>query len=150
MNSYCGANCPECGYGKKAGCHGCVSSGGCPFGEQCFIAKYIRIGGTAEYERFVRQTADEFNALNIPGMPKVTELFPVNGTYVNLAYPLPNKNTVKLLSDSGIYLGNQVECEFSDGEARRCFGLVADMNFLLVAEYGENGYNPELLVYKKR
>ena len=103
-----------------------------------------------EYENFVRRTADEFNSLGIPGMPEITELFPINGAYVNLEYPLPNGKRTKLLSDSDIYLGNQVECVFSEGEAKRCYGLVADMSFLLVAEYGENGADPEILVYKKR
>ena len=32
----------------------------------------------------------------------------------------------------------------------RCFGLVANMDFLLVCTYEENGENPELVLYKKR
>ncbi len=32
----------------------------------------------------------------------------------------------------------------------RCFGLVANMDFLLVSEYGANGENPEIILYKKR
>ena len=49
-----------------------------------------------------------------------------------------------------IIVGIQVECEFNDGKLIRCFGLVANMNFLLVSEYGANGANPELILYKKR
>ena len=49
-----------------------------------------------------------------------------------------------------LYLGNQVECEFSDGTNQRCFGLVAGMDFLLVCEYGENGAEPEIVVYLRR
>ena len=32
----------------------------------------------------------------------------------------------------------------------RCFGIVANMDFLLVCTYEENGENPELVIYKKR
>ena len=63
---------------------------------------------------------------------------------------MPNGNTVKLLDDDAIYLGNQVECEFNNDDDVRCFGLVAGMDFLLVCEYGKNCTNPELIVYKKR
>ena len=99
---------------------------------------------------FVQKTVEEFNSLNIPGMPKIDELFPLNGAYVNLSYPMPNGNSVKLLDDREIYLGNQVECEFNDGSIMRCFGLVAGTDFLMVSEYGENCADPELVVYKKR
>lgn len=57
---------------------------------------------------------------------------------------------VKLLDDNTVYLGNQVCCAFDDGDREKCFGLVAGMDFLLVAEYGENCADPELVVYKKR
>lgn len=83
-------------------------------------------------------------------MPKIKELFPLNGAFVNLEYPLSNGSTVKFLNNDEIYLGNQVECEFNDGELIRCFGLFAGMDFLLVSEYGSNGDNPEIVIYKKR
>ena len=83
-------------------------------------------------------------------MPVIDELYAMNGSYVNLAYPMPNGNNIKLLDDASIYLCNQVECEFNDGELIRCFGLVADMNFLLVSEYGANCAEPEIVVFKKR
>ena len=70
--------------------------------------------------------------------------------FVNLAYPMPNGKTVKLLDDNEIYLGNQVESEFNDGNILKCFGLVAGMDFVLVCEYGENCSDPEIVVYKKR
>ena len=97
-----------------------------------------------------KQLVDEFNSLNIAGMPKIDDLFPINGAYVNLAYPMPNGKTVKLLDDNDIYLGNQLECEFSDGELIKCYGLVAGLDFILVSEYGENCSSPEIVVYKKR
>ena len=83
-------------------------------------------------------------------MPKIKELNPLNGTFVNLSYPMPNGECVRLLDDNEIYLGNQVECEFNDGEIIRCFGILANMNFILISEYGPNGDNPELIMYKKR
>ena len=148
--SVCGANCNDCGYGKKNNCKGCNDSKGCPFGKQCFIYNYIKTGGKENYEVFKKQLIDEFNSLNIAGMPAIDELYAMNGSYVNLAYPLPNGSNMKLLDDKGIYLCNQVECEFNDGQSNRCFGLVADMNFLLVSEYGANGAEPEIVIFKKR
>ena len=96
------------------------------------------------------QLIDEFNSLNIPGMPAINDLYAINGAYVNLAYPMPNGCEVKLLDAKEIYLCNQVECDFNDGELGKCFGLVSGMDFLLVAEYGENGAAPELVLFKKR
>ena len=148
--SICGADCKNCGYGKNNRCKGCLESKGCPFGKQCFIFKYIKTGGTENYRIFKKQLIDEFNSLGIPGMPAIKELYAMNGCYVNLAYPMPNGERIKVLDDNGIYLCNQVECEFNDGAIIRCFGLVAGMDFLLVSEYGENGANPEIVVYKKR
>ena len=148
--SICGTDCGKCGYGKNKGCKGCIESKGCPFGKKCFIAQYINMGGEASYNLFKEKLSEEFNKLNNPGMPKIHELFPLNGAFVNLAYPMPNGNSVKLLDDKEIYLCNQVECEFNDGELIKCYGLVAGMDFLMVSEYGENCKDPELIVYKKR
>ena len=150
MESICGAYCSNCGYGKNNNCNGCIVTKGCPFGKQCFVAKYILTGGKENYENFKKQLMDEINELNIPGMPKIKELNPLNGTFVNLSYPMPNGECVRLLDDNEIYLGNQVECEFNDGEIIRCFGILANMNFILISEYGPNGDNPELIMYKKR
>ena len=148
--SICGADCANCGFGRDNNCKGCIDSKGCPFGKQCFIYKYIKKGGIENYEIFKKQLMDEFNSLNVPGMPKIEDLYAINGSYVNIAYPMPNGYEVKLLDDKEIYLCNQVECEFNDGELIKCFGLVAGMDFLLVAEYGENCTDPELVIYKKR
>ena len=148
--SICGADCENCGYGKSNGCMGCEKSNGCPFGKQCFIAKYIKTGGEEGYNLFKKKLAEEFNELNIPGMPQINDLFAINGAYVNLAYPMPSGKTVKLLDDKQIYLCNQVESEFNDGELGRCYGLVVGMDFLLVSEYGENCTDPEIIIYKKR
>ena len=150
MKSLCGADCDNCGYGKSNNCKGCKNTNGCPFGKQCFIAKYILIGGKDNYELFKKQLVDEINELHIPGMPIIDDLNPLNGTFVNLKYPMPNGKFVQLLDNNEIYLGNQVESDFNDGEILRCFGVLANMDFILVSEYGPNGDNPEIIIYKKR
>ena len=150
MESICGADCSNCGYGKNKGCKGCKNTNGCPFGKQCFIAKYILTGGKESYEEFKSELISEINNLNIQGMPKITDLNPLNGSFVNLSYILPNNKNVQFLEDNDIYLGNQVECEFNDDNLIRCYGILANMNFILICEYGPNGENPELIVYKKR
>lgn len=50
------------------------------------------------------------------------------------------------MNDKDIYLGNQIERQDSE----RCYGVVADENFILVCEYGCNGVNPEIVLYKRR
>lgn len=150
MESICGAMCDGCSYGEKNNCKGCAATNGCPFGKQCFVANYILTGGKEAYETFKNKLIDEINDLNIPGMPKIKELNPLNGAFVNLNYPLPNGKSIQFLEDDNVYLGNQVECEFNDGETPKCFGILANMSFILISEYGENGDNPELVLYKKR
>ena len=100
-----------------------------------------------KFDEFKRQIIDEFNNLQIEGMPKVESLNALTGSYINLDYRLPNGENVKFLDDNTTYLGNQLECEFGGD---RCFGIAANMDFLLVCSYEENGENPELIVYKKR
>ncbi len=109
--------------------------------------RYAELGGEEKFDEFKSQLMDEINALCIDGMPKVESLNALVGGYVNLEYKLPNGERVTFLDDSATYLGNQLECEFG-GE--RCFGIVANMEFILVCTYEENGANPELIVYKKR
>ncbi len=150
MKSICGTDCSNCEYGKNNTCNGCSQTKGCPFGKQCFIAKYILTGGKDNFELFKRQVINEINDLNISGMPMINELYPLNGAFVNLKYSLPNGKTVQFLDNNEIYLGNQVECEFNDNEIIKCFGVIANMNFILISEYGPNGINPEIIMYKKR
>ena len=148
--SFCGEDCASCGFGKSRGCRGCVSSDGCPFGKACFIAGYLRTGGEKAYRDFLRELTEEINALGISGMPEITELNPLSGAYINLSYPLPNGTSVKLLDDRDFYLGCQVPCLFNDGSVERFYGVAAQPGFLLVSEYGPNGADPELLLFKKR
>lgn len=103
-------------------------------------------GGNEAFEKLKKDLTEEINALNIEGMPKLTKLNALVGSYVNLEYRLPSGKMVKFLDDNVTYLGNQLECE-SGG---RCFGIIANKDFIMVASYEENGKDPELLVYRKR
>jgi len=108
---------------------------------------YKHLAGADEFAAFKQQLMNEINDLQIEGMPKVEKLNALVGGYVNLEYRLPNGTKVKFLDDGATYLGNQLECEFGGD---RCFGIVANMDFILVCTYEEDGENPELVVYKKR
>ena len=109
--------------------------------------RYTNLAGAEKFEEFKQQLMDEINALHIEGMPKVEKLNALVGGYVNLEYRLPNGKLVKFLDDGATYLGTQLECEFG---GNRCFGIAANMDFILVCTYEENGENPELVIYKKR
>ena len=113
-----------------------------------FFEKYKELGGREMFEQFKRQLINELNTLlHIEGLPRVENLNVLPGSFVNLEYRLPNGEAVKFLDDNATYLGSQLECEFGGD---RCFGIVANMDFILVCTYEENGENPELVVYKKR
>ena len=109
--------------------------------------RYTNLTGAEKFAEFKQQLIDEINALHIEGMPKVEKLNALVGGYVNLEYRLPNGKLVKFLDDGATYLGTQLECEFG---GNRCFGIAANMDFILVCTYEENGENPELVIYKKR
>lgn len=109
--------------------------------------RYEQLSDNGQFEQFKSQLIKEINDLHIEGLPKVEKLNALVGKYVNLGYTLPNGKTVKFLNDEKTYLGNQLECEFGGD---RCFGILADMSFLLVCTYEKNGENPELVLYKKR
>ena len=108
---------------------------------------YKNLGGAEKFEQFKKQLIDEINALQIEGMPKLEKLNALVGGYINLEYRLPNGKLVKFLDDSATYLGNQLECEFGGD---RCFGIAANMDFIMISGYEKDGENPELIVYKKR
>ena len=112
-----------------------------------FWKKYSELGGEEEFEKFKKNLIDEFNALDVEGLPKVENLNVLSGSFVNLEYTLPNGTRVKFLDDSATYLGNQLPCEFGGD---RCFGIVANTTFLMVCTYEKDGINPELVLYKKR
>ena len=109
--------------------------------------RYAELSDNGEFEKFKAQLIDEINALHIDGMPRLEKLNALVGAYVNLEYRLPNGRYVKFLNDEATYLGNQLESEFG-GE--RCFGVLANMDFIMVCTYGREGTDPELILYKKR
>lgn len=144
MVSICGADCCEqCG--RKEECGGCVKTDGHPFGGSCIAAEQIQKGGFDAFLHLKSMLIDEINSLGIKDL-RVTDLNLLNGFYVNLAYPLANGQSVKLLKDDYVYLGNQVEVPGND----RCYGLVADEQYLLVCTYGCGGSDPQIVLYKKR
>ena len=109
--------------------------------------KYVYLEDKDKFDEFKKKLMDEINALGIEGLPKVEKLNALVGGYINMEYRLPNGKSVKFLDDNATYLGNQLPCEFGGD---RCFGIAANMEFILVCTYEENGENPELVIYKKR
>lgn len=144
MKTLCGVDCSGCGL--KESCNGCAKTNGSPFGGACVAAECYKEGGEACFKAYKKRLLEEFNALGIVDMPPVTDLCQLNGAYVNLEYTLSNGEKMKLLDNSKVYLGCQIEKPDSD----RCYGLVADNDYLLVCEYGCNGAESEIIVYKKR
>lgn len=148
----CGMNLEDCNISKETNgnfneeyCKWCYSDGDFTLD---FWKQYIKIGGIEKFEEFKKQIIDEFNAiLGIEGLPKIEKLNVLPGSFVNLEYKLSNGSLVKFLDDKASYLGSQLECEFGGD---RCFGIVANMDFLLICTYEKNGENPELVMYKKR
>ena len=109
--------------------------------------RYEELSDHGEFEDFKKKLMEEINDLHIEGMPRVEALNALVGKYVNLEYRLPGGAVVKFLDDRTTYLGNQLESEIKEG---LCFGVLANMDFILVCTYEKDGENPELLLYKKR
>lgn len=138
MIDYCGKNyCKECD--RLLECGGCEQCQGRPFGGSCVAER------NGDYTELKRQLIKDINAMGIGGLI-VDDLNLLTGAYVNLEYPLSNGTTVKFLNDKDVYLGNQIERQDSE----RCYGVVADEKFILVCEYGCNGADPEIVLYKRR
>ena len=109
--------------------------------------RYEELSDNGEFEAFKKKLIEEINALGVEGMPKVESLNALVGSYVNLPYRLPSGAEVKFLNDGTTYLGTQLEPEFGGD---RCFGVLANMDFILICTYGCEGKDPELVLYKKR
>lgn len=139
----CGADCAQCP--SQAECRGCVQTGGCPFGKQCFLAKYMMDFGREKLAALQQAIMEEVNGLHLPGMQRLEALYPMRGSFVNLPYRLPNGQTAHLLDDDEIYLCSQVEAS-SGGY----YGVAAGLDFLLVSQYGRDGAEPELVLLKRR
>lgn len=108
--------------------------------------RHEELSDNGAFEAFKKELIDEINSLNIEGMPKLFKLNALVGSYVNLAYPLPGGMNAKFLDDNTTYLGNQLE----SASGGRCFGVLANRDFILICTYAEGGADPELLLYKKR
>ena len=135
---YWGMRCGDLiGYLNEQGFDSCAASVS-PFGS-C-IAERNR-----DWPGLKQQLIEEINALGIDGLI-VNDLNLLTGAYVNLAYPLANGTAVRFLNDKDIYLGNQIERQ----DCERCYGVVADETFILVCEYGCNGADPQIVLYKRR
>ncbi len=139
-NAVCGADCTQCCFSN--GCTGCAD-------KNCFISKYISIGGEEKYREFKNGLIEEINSLNILGMNKLNDLCPLVGSYVNLEYTLPNGEKTKFLKDDEIYLGMQTENSFAADEPS-CFGVIANAEFILVCQYVQDAKDAQLLLYRRR
>lgn len=136
--TYCGNDCcKECS--RAAECGGCEACKGHPFGGSCIAER------NTNFNALKKSLIEEINALGIKELV-ISDLFLLNGAFVNLEYPLCNGTSVRFLNDSDVYLGNQVERAASD----RCYGIVADESMILVGEYGCNGADPKIVLYKRR
>ncbi len=145
MSSICGANCDECR--ARDDCRGCSETCGRPFGGRCIAAEYIKTGGAAAYREFRQKLLDEVNELlRTEGLPSALALYELPGQYVNLEYPTPGGEHIRLLSDRDVYLGTQIE--FADLGV--CYGVVAGTGFILICSYSRDGSDPEIVVYKRR
>ena len=109
--------------------------------------RQTELGDDGRFEAFKKQLIEEINALHIEGMPRLEKLNALIGSYVNLEYRLPSGAMVKFLDDKTTYLGNQLESERGEN---KCFGVLANADFILICTYEEEGRNPELILYKKR
>jgi len=148
----CGMPLEDCTTGKEA--DGTFNEEYCKW---CYVdgdytldawKRYVDLGGKERFEEFKAQLVEEFNTLlHIEGLPKVEDLHVLPGSYVNLEYRLPNGSVATFLDNGASYLGNQLECAFG---GKRCFGIVAGLDFLLVSSYEEGGANPELVAYRRR
>ena len=109
--------------------------------------RYEELSDGGKFTAFKKQLIEEINGLHIQGLPRVEKLNALVGKYVNLEYRLPGGMKAKFLDDRTTYLGNQLESE-SGGD--RCFGILANMDFILICTYGKDGADPELVLYRKR
>lgn len=153
MKALCGLDCAECGAMDNGYCKGCTETNGHPFGGTCVIGVCCEKNGCENcghsFEApcaMKEELIKEFNALGIEDMEEVTSLNALHGAYINLQYTLPGGEQIKFWDDDRVYLGNQMRKKDSD----RCYGLTADENYLLVCEYGENGSDAEIVVFKRR
>ena len=144
-DTICGADCSACSL--REGCAGCRATCGRPFGGPCVAAEYIRAGGQEAYAQFRRTLLSEINSiLRDRGIPEADALYALPGSMVNLAYPMPSGEAVKLLDERKIYLG----CQIAFADLGVCYGVAADTTFILVCSYSVDGSQPELIAFHRR
>ena len=136
-------NCKECPSFKE--CGGCENCNAKPFDskEQCICARLINEQGFDGFQNTFKNIINSINELSIPNL-HVDDMNILPGSILNLEYPLPNEGTVKFLNDDKTYFANQIKID-----GKRCYGVVSDATFLLVATYGHEGKDPILVLYKK-
>lgn len=108
-------------------------------------AECIKTGGFDAFYSCKSKILEEINSLGIRNL-RVSDMNLLNGFYVNMEYMLPNGQRAKLLDDKNVYWCNQVEILGSD----RCYGIAADESYLLICQYGCDGSDPEIILYRKR
>ena len=114
----------------------------------------------------MRRIVDEVNSLDIDGLDKIDSLNLLVGSDINIGFTLPSGQCVKFWDDNRVYFGTQVEkrqnracgnnnsgctacqdsCPAGDDTGKRYFGLAADIKYLLICEYGENGSDAEIIL----
>lgn len=148
--SICGVDCSECM--PESTCKGCVATNGRPFDAECIVARccgkrdFATCGECSDSSCGLRQDiVSEFKLCGVAEAEKIDALYALKGSFVNLEYSFESGVSVKLLDDNKIYLGTQIQ-----RDENTCVGFVADENCILICEYGPEGANPRLLVYKKR
>ena len=72
MNTICGIDCSGCP--MKENCKGCAETSGKPFGGECVTAECYKTGGEICFKVYKEALIEEFNALGIADMPKITEI----------------------------------------------------------------------------
>ena len=103
METLCQTDCClECG--RKEECGGCAKTEGHPFGGTCVAAEWIKRGGFGEFSQRKRELIEEINALGIENL-RIEDLHLLNGSYVNLEYPLPGGQRARFLEDRNVYWG---------------------------------------------
>lgn len=140
--SICGIDCAKCQLNNT--CNGCAETEGNPFGAGCMVALCLKDGQIALCE-FKKNLIAAFNELNIQDMELITSLNALKGSFINIEYTLPNGQIVKFWDDNKIYFGTQLRKKGSD----KCYGIVADEKYLMVAEYSGYGSDAEVIVFKR-
>lgn len=134
--SICGADCSRCPL--HTDCAGCAETDGRPFGEACMVAEHCKKGTLCAFRQ---KLIHAFGEADI----HVTQLFPLKGSIINMEFTLPGGNAAKFWNDNKMYLGNQLPKSGTD----RCYGIAADDAYLMVCEYGQDGTDAQLVLFKR-